>query len=330
MAWTQDGFDPAVFAMNNLTGQNNMCGYYSSFLHLTLRANRDQVAWYVDGTQVTNGSTVPGFQGTASITNNGQTLNLYDLINDFSNHTFQVGGSGSGCTVLSPTLSFRRVPNIFKTGSGYISANSIGTISQRNTAYTFSLVNLASGLINNYGMGTTISWSIPGVTYSVNPFDNRMVSVTVPTGYTPSVDPVSGNRYIPGTLTISNSSYTCLNTSYSINFAVPANFPNSNTTGAINSQSAVLNDGNLADGGLQVFPNPASNMVSIRPGVLLGKDGYVEIFTSAGRRVRVVRAAAVTEQTVLQVNVADLGSGLYFVAVHGKDGIVRSKFLIAR
>jgi len=330
MAWVTDGFDPGTYAMNSSTGQNDMCGYYQSWLSLTLFANRSQVAWYIDGAQVTNGSTAPGFQGTVTIINNGQTLKVSDLINDFSNHSFQVGDIGSGCTMLSPALYFRRIPNVFKKGSGYISANSIGTISQRNTAYTFNITNIAPAIMNNYGMGTAFSWSVPGVTVSVNPFDHRIITVTVPTGYTPSVDPGTGAHYIPGTLTISNSSYSCLNTSYSINFAVPAISPNSSVAGVINSRSTALNDANTSDGILQLFPNPARDMVSIQPGILLGNDGYVEIFTSAGRRVLVIRAAAGAGQTSLQVNIADLSNGLYFVVVHGRDGIARSKFLIAR
>jgi len=56
----------------------------------------------------------------------------------------------------------------------------------------------------------------------------------------------------------------------------------------------------------------------------------VEIFTSAGLRVRVVRAAEVSDQHLLQVNVAGLAAGLYFVAVHGKEGIDRGRFVVVR
>jgi len=330
MAWVTDGFDWGNYAMNNITGQNDMCGYYQAFLHLTLRANRDQVAWFVDGAPVTSGTAVPGFISTATITQNGQVLNLYDNSNDYSNHYFQVSAIGPGCTVLSPRLYFRRVPNALKFGSGYITANTLGTIPQRNTAYTFNVENIAPSIFINYGMGTSYSWSIPGVTYSVNPFDHRYVTITVPPMYSPSVDPITGNHYIPGTVTISNSSYACLNTSYSINFAVPAVFPNRAEGSALGGQSTLLEDGSGVSGGVQIFPNPATDVVWIRPGAALGRDGYVEVFTGAGVRVRLVRAAEAAAEGLLQVNVKGLAAGLYFVAVHGKGRVERVRFMVVR
>jgi len=330
MAWVNDPFEGNVYAMNNITGQNDMCGYYDNYYNLNLRANRDQVAWYIDGAPVTSGTAVPGFLGNANITQNGQVLSIYYNSNNLSNHYFQVGAIGAGCTVLSPPLYFRRIPNALKKGSGYFSANTIGNIPQRNTAYTFNAGNVAPTIFSNYGMGTTFSWSIPGVTWSVNPFDNRYVTITVPPMYSPSVDPITGNHYIPGTLTISGTSYTCLNTSYSINFSVPVVFPNRAEAGVVNGQSNLPEDGGDGPGGLQVFPNPAKDMVWVRPAVALGRDGYVEVFTGAGIRVRVVRAAEVASQGLLQVNVEGLAAGLYFVAVHDKGRVERVRFMVVR
>jgi len=221
---------------------------------------------------------------------------------------------------------------MFMQGGGYLYTNTIGTISQRNTDYTFNLANFSPSYVNNYRSFLYL-WDIPGVNFSSSPFLGRryIVTVNVPTGYTPAYDPVSGNHYIPGTLTIANSLYGCIsNTTYSINFAVPANFPNRVNGGVATGQAAslVTDQDGVSSGTLQLFPNPAKDMLSIRPGVAIGKDGYVEIFNSAGMRVRTIRAPEVLG--MLQVNVAGLADGLYFVAVHTGEKVIRSKFVVAR
>jgi hypothetical protein len=255
----------------------------------------------------------------------GQRLSVTNVSNDFANHYFQVSAVGAGCPVLSSPMYVRRVPSILAKGSGYITANTIGTVSQRNTDYTFSLVN---AITNNYGMGTTLTWSIPGITVTYpNSLDKRTLTVNVPTGYTPSVDAASGNHYIPGTVTFTGTSYACLNTTYSINFAVPVNFPNRVSAGGLSGQANVLGS---EVNGLALFPNPAKDMLSIRPGVTMGKDGYIEVFTSAGVRVQVIRASEVSREGLLQVNAAGLSGGLYFVVVHASGQVLRQKFLIAR
>jgi len=223
-------------------------------------------------------------------------------------------------------------------GSGYQYTNVIGTIYQRNTDYTFSLAGLTPNYISNYNTFLYI-WDIPGVSFHSFGLSRRyIVTVNVPTGYTPSYDPTSGNYYIPGTVTIANSPYACINTTYSINFAVPANFPNRSAPGTLMGQAAGLDgvggisgvDEASGVGGLRVFPNPAVDVLSIRPGKAMGKDGYIEIFTSAGVRMKVLRAPEASGSGTLQVNVVDLANGLYFVAVHSKNGVYRSKFLVAR
>jgi|GEM_PF-1337786 len=332
-SWATDGFSVVQLPFNNLSGQNDICS--QSFMICTVNASTIGVAWYIDGVQVTPGSSAPGFTGTVNITNMGQRLSVTNVSNDFSNHYFQVSAVGAGCPVLSSPMYVRRVPSILAKGTGYISANTIGTVSQRNTDYTFSLVN---AITTNYGMGTTLTWSIPGITVTYpNTLDKRTITVNVPTGYTPSVDPGSGNHYIPGTVMFSGTSYACLNTTYAINFAVPANFPNRAGAGGLSGQANVLGNGlsgqaaDASSGGLLLYPNPAQDLLYIRPGVVMDKDGYIEIFTSAGVRVRVIRASQQDGGSLLQVNVADLAGGLYFVAVHAGAGqVIRRKFVIAR
>ncbi len=324
MSWVTDGFNLTQTALNNLSGQNDICS--QSFMNYTVNASIT-AAWYIDGVQVVPGSTVPGFSGTINLTNMGMRLNIINVANDFANHTFQVGAMGPGCAVrLSPPMYVRRVASIFVKGTGYISANTIGTITQRATDYTFSLVN---AITNNYGMGTTLTWNIPGVmiTYP-NPGDNRTITVNVSPLYSPSVDPVSGNHYIPGTVTFTGTSYSCLNTTYSINFAVPANFPNHSSVAGLSGQAAALADQDEVSGSLQVFPNPAHDLLYVRPGVAMGKGGYVEVFTSAGVRVRTIRASEVAGEGLLQVNVTGLANGLYFVVVHTGGNVMRGKFLV--
>ena len=332
-AYWQEG-SAGLVAMSNLTGQNDICVFWEDGLQLTFNANRGNVAWYIDGVQVTDGTAVSGLAGVVSITNGGQTMSVADGINNFANHYFQVGPLNGSCGTLSPALYVRRVASMFMQGGGYQYTNTIGTISQRNTDYTFNLANFSPSYVNNYRSFLYL-WDIPGVNFSSSPFLGRryIVTVNVPTGYTPAYDPVSGNHYIPGTLTIANSLYGCIsNTTYSINFAVPANFPNRVGGGVATGQAAALGvdpDAEAA-GSLELFPNPAKDRLSIRPGVSMGQNGYVEIFTSAGVRVRTIRASEVVRGGVLQVNVAGLADGLYFVAVHAGENVIRSKFVVAR
>src|SRR5262249_7040934 len=154
--------------------------------------------------------------------------------------------------------------------------------------------------------------------------DNRTITVNVPPTYTTSFDPVSGYHYIPGTVAFTNTSYACLNTTYSINFFVPSVFPNGSSAGTLPSQAAALaGDPDGTAGSLQLFPNPAKDLLYIRPGMTMGRDGYVEIFTSAGIRVRMIRASEQDSNSLLQVNVAGLANGLYFVVVHGEGKVIR-------
>jgi hypothetical protein len=331
---TQEGSaaaQPLSNFLSTLPGQYDVCAYWEDGLQLTLNANKPDVLWYIDGVQVSDGTQVASLSGVVSITNGGQTLSVGDGINDFGDHSFQVGPVAGGCGPVSTATNIRRVPLMLMQGAGYQEVNTLGTIFQRNTAYTFNLATRTPNYLANYGPGgLAYQWSVPGCTATpIGPWGSQfMVSVTVPTGVTPSVDPVSGNHYIPGTVVISGSEYACLFATYSINFAVPSNFPNRSYTTTLTGQPASMDD---PDGAvMQVFPNPATDILSIQSALPMDGDAYVEIFSSAGVRVRLVRAAEQPGMGVLQVNVAGLGKGLYFAALHTGGDIIRRKFLIAR
>ena len=329
---TQEGSSaaqPLSQFLSTIPGQYHVCTYWEDALQLTLNANKSDVLWYIDGVQVTDGTQVPSLSGVVSITNNGQTLSIADGRNDFADHTFQVGPVVGGCGSMSTPIYIRRVPLMLMQGSGYQEVNSLGTISTRNTPYTFNLATLSPNYLGNYGT-LAYQWSVPGCTVTTqgSPYSQFMVTVTVPTGYTPSVDPVSGNHYIPGTVILSGSMYGCLFATYSINFAVPSNFPNRSYATTLTGQPASMDD---PDGAvMQVFPNPATDVLTIQSALPMDGEAYVEIFSSAGVRVRLVRAAEQPGGGLLQVNVAGLGKGLYFAALHTGGDVIRRKFVITR
>ena len=83
-------------------------------------------------------------------------------------------------------------------------------------------------------------------------------------------------------------------------------------TNASNDKSMIDNSSvNVAD----LYPNPASDNLTINFVADVDKDIVIEIFNTLGSRVSAQKYAATSGENILSTNVAEYTNGIYFVHI---------------
>lgn len=80
---------------------------------------------------------------------------------------------------------------------------------------------------------------------------------------------------------------------------------------------------NQADNSARIYPNPANNNVNVEASSIINN---VEIFNMMGQRVASIDANDVT----VNINTANLNSGVYMMKVNTENGVINKKFTVAR
>jgi hypothetical protein len=172
------------------------------------------------------------------------------------------------------------------------------------------------------GTGYTYSWTHSNPTVAPHVVSTSASFCTVP--------PVSGhlpyttNTY---TLTVSNA-YGCHATGQTLQTV------NSGCTAS--TAACCLNIGHRIGGEasdsaqndnieLHLFPNPASDMLTIEFKGINYSDGFVELYDVSGK---LIRSVAIPEgRESLEVNVADMPAGTYLVKLSGEDKMLSEIFI---
>jgi hypothetical protein len=75
----------------------------------------------------------------------------------------------------------------------------------------------------------------------------------------------------------------------------------------------------------QIYPNPASNKVTIEMGRLQGVEKIVTFYNSTGQ---IAKSDKYTEQNMAEVDISDLKKGFYFVEVKTENGFSQTTKLV--
>lgn len=102
------------------------------------------------------------------------------------------------------------------------------------------------------------------------------------------------------------------------------------TSTAIQAVTCIVDiDDYAAENEISIYPNPASNIVNIDLGTVdYGKDIAIDIYDMLGRNVRTLNSNS--SEGSIEINVGDLGEGLYFIKMNIDGHSVTEKVLIAR
>lgn len=282
--------------------------------------------------------------GTSSQTETGITTSPF-VINATANGTYTVStvtmngcstsGTGTASVVFNtnPTVTFTQVADVCTNG-GVVNlvASPAGGVFSGSTAVsgsTFDPAGMTAGLVtltytftdvNNCSGTATSTFTVNAApTVTLGTFTDVCSSASsfalsggLPAGGTYSGTAVTGGNFDPATATVGANTIT---------YTVTEN----GCTGTA-AQTITVEDcagiAELQNFGLQVFPNPATEVVTIKT----GKDVSFSMISEDGKVV--YPASSLSMGTETQLNVSHLAKGVYFINFTGAQGNLVQKVIL--
>ncbi|HXB45470.1 MAG TPA: T9SS type A sorting domain-containing protein, partial [Puia sp.] len=78
-----------------------------------------------------------------------------------------------------------------------------------------------------------------------------------------------------------------------------------------------------AQGGMHIYPNPSSGIVTIQLNDTISFGAFLEIYNLVGQRV----VTTVVNQVQFQLNISSLSKGVYYIRVNNGNSKLMNKFL---
>jgi photosystem II stability/assembly factor-like uncharacterized protein len=89
-----------------------------------------------------------------------------------------------------------------------------------------------------------------------------------------------------------------------------------------------VNEQRTGTAGLSLYPNPASNSVTVATGTAEANVSNMEVYDQLGRRL--LNVDEKKDGATHSINTSSLEAGTYFVVAHAKSGLMTSKLVISR
>ena len=108
---------------------------------------------------------------------------------------------------------------------------------------------------------------------------------------------------------------------------VVANGNCNDTSNVYNFHTIGINNLSM-DNSVEVFPNPATNQITIQFTTATKQNVVIEIKNELGQRVKMIGSKQLTiDKNEMIVNIADLPAGVYFVQIQDQNNTINKKFI---
>jgi photosystem II stability/assembly factor-like uncharacterized protein len=205
--------------------------------------------------------------------------------------TPNTGVTFNSVSVQNPTLSFTS-PGVYSIS--LVSGNSFGTgsvITKTVLVSTTPTVSLSSNSITICDLDPIIVTATGANTYTWSNGGGSNPTVT----YTPNGD---------WTYTVTGSNNGCIDTE-------TLSVTNITCVGIVELQGAETS--------FNVYPNPATEKITLKINTVKTVDVIIELFDTAGKSVLKQNVGFSKEKTECKINIASLSSGLYYLKLYSKD-----------
>ena len=93
---------------------------------------------------------------------------------------------------------------------------------------------------------------------------------------------------------------------------------------------AGIEDGSEQEKFIELYPNPASEKIEIQFTAKQAGEVKIEVISVAGNKVKEVKTDFTLSDNRIEINLADIPGGVYFLRVTSSKGSYSKKFVVAK